>query len=158
MQNRSMLGLIAKGAVRLAQALGTAAAFAIANPFKALIGVGVAAAAVAGIIAATSKSQTVKDGMAPSSKGPFTITDNFGATAVTTTGDNVVVSPNVNKGNNTNNISMNETNNIMKEQNQLLAGILSKPNFESKFSGGYGNSVSSEGTLKYGNVNINSFN
>ena len=158
MQNRSMLGLIAKGAVRLAQSLGTAAAFAITNPIMALIGVGVAAAAVAGIIAATSKSQTVKDGMAPSSKGPFTITDNFGATAVTTTGDNVVVSPNVNKGNNTNNTSMNETNNIMKEQNQLLAGILSKPNFESKFSGGYGNSVSSEGTLKYGNVNINSFN
>ena len=154
MQNRSMLGLISKGAVRLAQALGTAAAFAIANPFKALIGVGVAAAAVAGIIAATSKSQTVKDGMAPSSKGPFTIMDKFGATSVTTMGDNVVVSPNVNKGNNnTNNISMSETNNIMKEQNQLLSGILNKPNFESLWAGGNeGTGNRASGEIKYGNI------
>lgn len=43
-----------------------------------------------------SKPQTVQDGMAPSSKGPFTVTDRYGATSVTTDGDNIVVSPNIN--------------------------------------------------------------
>ena len=41
----------------------------------------------------------------------------------------------------------------MKEQNQLLAGILNKPNFESLWAGGnegMGNRASGE--LKYGNI------
>jgi len=46
---------------------------------------------------ATANAQNVKDGMAPASKGPFTITDAYGATAVTTAGDGVVVSPNINR-------------------------------------------------------------
>lgn len=59
----------------------------------------------------------VEDGMAPSSKGPFTVTDKYGATAVTAEGDHIVVSPNVTQSdkpisNNskiiTNNISSNE--------------------------------------------------
>ena len=156
LQNRSMLGLIAKGTIRLAQAIGIAIA-SIASMSALTLGLG--AIAIAGGIALavgafkSAKSSTVEDGMAPSSKGPFTIMDKFGATSVTTMGDNVVVSPNVNKGNNTNNISMNETNNIMKEQNQLLAGILNKPNFESLWAGGnegMGNRASGE--LKYGNI------
>ena len=158
LQNRSMLGLIAKGTIRLAQAIGIAIA-SIASMSALTLGLG--AIAIAGGIALavgafkSAKSSTVEDGMAPSSKGPFTIMDKFGATSVTTMGDNVVVSPNVNKGNNTNNISMNETNNIMKEQNQLLAGILNKPNFESLWAGGnegMGNRASGE--LKYGNIQI----
>ena len=59
------------------------------------------AAAVAGgvgLAAGVGTAALVSDGMAPSSKGPFTITDSYGATAVTTAGDNVVVSPNVNSG------------------------------------------------------------
>jgi hypothetical protein len=40
--------------------------------------------------------QQVEDGIAPSSKGPFTITDNFGATSITAKGDSIAVSPNVN--------------------------------------------------------------
>ena len=40
------------------------------------------------------------DGTAPASKGPFTITDSYGDTAVTAAGDNVVVSPNVSSGGN----------------------------------------------------------
>lgn len=43
----------------------------------------------------SKENQEVQDGMAPSSKGPFTVTDKFGATAVTSEGDNIVVSPNV---------------------------------------------------------------
>jgi hypothetical protein len=40
--------------------------------------------------------QQVEDGIAPSDKGPFTITDKFGATSITTKGDSIAVSPNVN--------------------------------------------------------------
>jgi len=38
---------------------------------------------------------SVKDGIAPASKGPFTITDSYGATAITTKGDGLAVSPNI---------------------------------------------------------------
>jgi hypothetical protein len=54
-------------------------------------------AAAAGIAYLASKSQDVEDGIAPPGKGPFTITDKFGATAVTAAGDGVAVSPNINK-------------------------------------------------------------
>ena len=37
----------------------------------------------------------VEDGIAPSSKGPFTITDSFGATAITAKGDGLAVLPNI---------------------------------------------------------------
>ena len=43
----------------------------------------------------TNQIQQVNDGSALSSKGPFTITDKFGATAITAAGDGVVVSPNI---------------------------------------------------------------
>jgi hypothetical protein len=43
----------------------------------------------------TSQPQLVADGSAFASRGPFTITDKFGATAVTAKGDGVVVSPNI---------------------------------------------------------------
>ena len=69
---------------------------------------GVAAVAIAAgitlIAAATRKSkQSVKDGIAPSSKGPFTITDSFGATAITAKGDGLAVSPNISRENTRNN-------------------------------------------------------
>ena len=44
--------------------------------------------------------EPVEDGIAPASKGPFTITDSYGATNVTTKGDGLVVSPNINKSSN----------------------------------------------------------
>jgi len=52
-------------------------------------------AAAAGIAYLASKSQDVEDGIAPSGKGPFTITDKFGATAITAAGDGIAVSPNI---------------------------------------------------------------
>jgi hypothetical protein len=42
--------------------------------------------------------QIVGDGIAPSNKGPFTITDKYGSTAMTSHGDNLAVSPNLSKG------------------------------------------------------------
>jgi hypothetical protein len=56
------------------------------------------AAAAAGIAYLASQSQSVEDGIAPPGGGPFTITDKFGATAITAAGDGIAVSPNINKG------------------------------------------------------------
>ena len=90
--------LIARQALlkgELAKAIGIAAASAFKYPALAIAGLVAAAGAVALI---RSASQSVEDGIAPSSKGPFTITDKFGATAITKTGDGLAVSPNISKG------------------------------------------------------------
>ena len=61
-------------------------------------GVGFALAGVAALAgAAGAITAKVKDGIAPSSKGPFTITDNYGGMATTTPGDNLQVGPGVGK-------------------------------------------------------------
>ncbi len=61
------------------------------------VGPVLALAAIAGGIGLI-KSQKVQDGIAPSSKGPFTITDSYGAMATTTAGDSLMASPNVGRG------------------------------------------------------------
>ena len=62
-----------------------------------VVGPALALAAIAGGIGYI-KSQKVQDGIAPSSKGPFTITDSYGAMATTTAGDSLMASPNVGRG------------------------------------------------------------
>ena len=57
-----------------------------------------AAAAVTSLGFGLLNAQKVQDGIAPAEKGPFTVTDKFGATAITTEGDSIAVSPNVKKG------------------------------------------------------------
>ena len=84
-------GFLAKG---LALQVANATAWVIANPFTAIAGLALAAGV--GTLVYGSM-QSVKDGMAPANKGPFTITDSYGSTAVTTAGDGVVVSPNINR-------------------------------------------------------------
>lgn len=79
----------------LTKSIGIAAATAFKNPILAIAGLAAAAGAIALV---RSASQSVEDGIAPSSKGPFTITDKFGATAITKTGDGLAVSPNISKG------------------------------------------------------------
>ena len=56
-------------------------------------------------------NQLVSDGIAPSSKGPFTITDSYGATAITAKGDGLAVSPNIIQEKSINTISNNINNN-----------------------------------------------
>ena len=96
----SMAAMIPKALTLLGIESGRAVA-AITSASAMTLGLGAigiiaaAAAAVAGFKALTSDAQNVQDGIAPSSKGPFTITDSFGATAVTAKGDSVVVSPNI---------------------------------------------------------------
>jgi hypothetical protein len=110
--------IIAIGALSLARTIGslvtmasTLAASAVAGTTTAsalTLGLG-AVAIVAGVTSvismmnsasdeASKKVQKTQDGIAPSSKGPFTITDKFGATAITANGDGLAVSPNINKG------------------------------------------------------------
>ena len=59
-----------------------------------IVGTIAALAGVAALVGAVAMTQgKVKDGFAPSSKGPFTIMDNYGGMAKTTPGDNVQVGP-----------------------------------------------------------------
>ncbi len=80
--------------------LGLAAAAAIvAAPFTGGLSLG----AMAGILTAGGAlgagiGMAVSDGIAPAERGPFTVTDSYGATAVTAKGDGVVVSPNISQG------------------------------------------------------------
>jgi len=60
------------------------------------LGIPLALGAVGGLATLVGKAtQSVNDGMAPASKGPFTITDSFGSTAITAKGDGLAVSPNI---------------------------------------------------------------
>jgi hypothetical protein len=67
----------------------------MAGPFG--LPIAIAGAAALGAIVAGA-TQMVDDGIADSSRGPFTITDSYGKMAMTAKGDNLAVSPNINKG------------------------------------------------------------
>jgi hypothetical protein len=91
---------IPKLAVMLGLESGIAAA-KISGAMAATLGLG-AIAIIGGIAAGvmamksnTASAQNVNDGTAPASKGPFTVTDRFGATAITAPGDHIAVSPNL---------------------------------------------------------------
>ena len=63
------------------------------------LGIPLAIASVVGMFSLMSKGkQKVKDGIATSENGPFTITDSYGRTAITAAGDNLAVSPNMSVG------------------------------------------------------------
>lgn len=78
-------------------AITTASALTFGVAAVAIIG-GIAAAVGAMKSATNEAQQTVADGIAPPGNGPFTITDNYGRTAITANGDGVAVSPNINQG------------------------------------------------------------
>ena len=88
---------------------GTAAAAgalkAFLNPVGLAIGLASLAVigAVIGKLVSSAKDEVgadlIEDGIAPASKGPFTITDSFGATAITARGDGLAVSPNITREN-----------------------------------------------------------
>jgi hypothetical protein len=56
------------------------------------------AAFVGGGAALGLGAQAVMDGEAPASRGPFTVTDDYGATAITNPGDGLFATPNISKG------------------------------------------------------------
>ena len=109
----SLMGLVTQMGILAALSAREATASIVSTSFKTL-GWG----AVAGTIAAGAsiiymnsqldKSQKVPDGIAPSSNGPFTITDRYGSTAVTTNGDGIAVSPNISKNSQSSNRALEE--------------------------------------------------
>jgi len=95
-----MIGLVAIQTTLAIKSLITAFATIfkggfMAGPFGLPIAIAGAAALGAVVAGAT---QMVGDGIADSSRGPFTITDSYGKMAMTAKGDNLAVSPNINKG------------------------------------------------------------
>lgn len=95
-----MGGLIAYQSALAVKSMVTAVASIFSESFKMgpILGIGLAGAGIAGLYAASQKAQSVEDGIADSSRGPFTITDSYGKMAVTAKGDNLAVSPNINSG------------------------------------------------------------
>jgi hypothetical protein len=85
-----MASTLASGAVGAA---GLASALTLGVAAVAIVG---AIGAIAGALSsANSSAQTVQDGIAEPGKGPFKITDKFGATAITDSRDGIAVSPNI---------------------------------------------------------------
>ena len=68
------------------------------GPLGLPLSIATVAAMVGAVGAGAAAAQSVNDGIAPSDRGPFTITDAYGAMAVTAKGDNLAVSPNINQG------------------------------------------------------------
>ena len=110
--------IVAIGSLSLARTIGSLVTMAATLATSAVAGTTLASALtlglgaiaiIAGVASVLSmmnsasdevkaNAQEVQDGIAPSGRGPFTITDNFGATAITAAGDGLAVSPNINKG------------------------------------------------------------
>jgi len=114
----ALMGVLSTLAIKsLVNAVATI--FSASFTFGGPLGIALASAGVAGLFAATSAArQQVEDGIAPPGNGPFTITDSFGATAITAKGDGVAVSPNINRGS--------SDNGEQKRTNMLLEKLLTK--------------------------------
>ena len=114
----SMLGPIMLGIAAAAAAAAIAMTFGAAS-VSIIAGIALTAGAIAGIGA-----QFISDGMIPSQsgRGPFTITDSFGATAITAAGDGIAVSPNVSR----NNGNSGGGNTDMRTTNALLRQLIAK--------------------------------
>jgi len=104
----------------LVKSIGTAIAAIFEGNAKfgpaglAIAGAGVGAL-LAGLAKASTASQSVQDGIAPSSKGPFTIMDSYGGMAVTAKGDGIVASPNINRSSGANNEEQRRTNMLLEK-------------------------------------------
>jgi len=70
---------------------------AIPGGFGVPLGIAAAGATVTLAHSAANSITSVSDGIADSSRGPFTITDSYGKMAMTAQGDNLAVSPNINQ-------------------------------------------------------------
>lgn len=109
------LNSVLQGTLVLFGAIAGLAAVLLA---PATFGGSLAALTIGGGAALGLGAQAVFDGIAPPNRGPFTITDSYGKTAVTSQGDGVVVSPNISQG---------SSNAETKRTNQLLEALLNKP-------------------------------
>ena len=116
----TMGSLAIKSGVTLVKSIGIAIAKIFEGSFAmGPLGFAAAGAGVAALLTALAKSsttaQSVQDGIAPSSKGPFTIMDSYGGMAVTTKGDGIVASPNINRSSGVNNEEQRRTNMLLEK-------------------------------------------
>lgn len=119
----AVMGILAiKSGAVLVKSIGVAIAEIFgANAKFGPLGLAIAGASVgalsAAVMSASSLAQTVEDGIAPSSKGPFTIMDNYGGMAITTPGDNLglVATPNINNSPVANNDEQRRTNTLLEK-------------------------------------------
>jgi hypothetical protein len=115
------MGVLAiKSGATLVKSIGTAIAAIFGENAKfGPLGLAVSGAAVGALFAALAKAsstaQSVQDGIAPSSKGPFTIMDSYGGMAVTTKGDGIVASPNINRSSGASNEEQRRTNMLLEK-------------------------------------------
>ena len=160
-QGVAIIKNIAKEGMLLVVKVAQAAA-ALVGVSATTLGVGTIvalAAAAAGIAYLNSQTSKVGDlGIDPNG-GPIVVSPSEGGIFQGTNNDGLSMGPGFGAkggsgGGSVASVNMNETNNIMKEQNQLLAGILNKSNFESLWAGGNENmGTRAQGELKYGNIN-----
>lgn len=102
-----LLGLAGIAAILMAPVTGGASLLALGK-----------IAAIGGAVGAGA--QLVGDGIAPSSKGPFTITDSYGGMAITAKGDSIIASPNIT------NSATSAGNSEQSRTNALLERLLAK--------------------------------
>lgn len=78
-------------------------------------------AAIGGLLdfALGDATQIVEDGIASAGRGPFTIIDSYGSTAVTKQGDGLAVSPNINSGG--------DSSALLAAINDLKTAIINRP-------------------------------
>jgi hypothetical protein len=132
----------------MAVQLGIASVSAAATAASITLGIGAIAiiAALASIGTATDEAtdkaktnaQNVKDGIAPSGKGPFTITDSYGSTAITAKGDGVAVSPNIDSTplnpNNQSGLNLAPISNTISALSSAVSGLLNRPQQTPQFA------------------------
>ena len=84
----ALFGLLAISSI-VSSAYAALGGLPVVGPALALAAIGF------GVNKFKAAKQEVKDGIASPARGPFTVTDNFGATAITSRGDGIAVSPNI---------------------------------------------------------------
>ena len=136
------------GLATMAVELGIASVGAAATAASVTLGLGAIAiiAALASIGSATDaatdkakeNAQNVNDGMAPASKGPFTITDSYGATAITKTGDGLAVSPNIDttpiNSNRQSGLDLSPITNAISTLSNTVNGLINRPQLTPQFA------------------------
>jgi hypothetical protein len=136
------------GLATMAIELGIASVSAAATAAAVTLGIGAIAiiAALASIGNATSAAtdkaksdaQNVSDGMAPASKGPFTITDSYGATAITKTGDGLAVSPNIDttpiNSNRQSGLDLSPITNVISALSNTVNSLINRPQLTPQFA------------------------
>ena len=105
--------------VIIAALVGAAIGFFAGGIPGALIGLLAGGGLAMGTMGVLGSSQSVQDGIASPDRGPFTITDSYGATAITARGDGIAVSPNINQG--SDNAEAKRTNQYLQELIKLSA-------------------------------------